>query len=79
MTYITTGRRRISAADRIAALAVDFWRRWRRGRDRAKLRRQLADYDDHLLRDVGLLRNGELDPMVRDRNPLVSERWASLR
>jgi hypothetical protein len=72
MTDITTGRRRTSPSDRIAALVVDFWRRWRRGRDRAKLGRQLADYDDHLLRDVGLLRTGERDPLVRNR-------WPSLR
>lgn len=72
MTYITTGRRRMSPTDRIAALLADFWRRWRRGRDRAKLKRQLADYDDHLLRDVGLLRTGERDPLARDR-------WTSLR
>lgn len=71
MTHIVIGRRKASpTADRVAALLVDIVRRWRRGRIRAKLRRQLADLDDHLLRDVGLTRAGERDSPAEEKWPL---------
>jgi uncharacterized protein YjiS (DUF1127 family) len=46
-------------AERVEVTLVALWRRWRRGRARARVRRQLADHDDHLLRDMGLTRTGE--------------------
>jgi uncharacterized protein YjiS (DUF1127 family) len=57
------GSRRLSFFERTRIATRDAWLRWRAARLRAQVARQLRDYDEHLLRDIGLTR-GDYDKIV---------------
>jgi uncharacterized protein YjiS (DUF1127 family) len=63
------GNRPLPFADRAWMALVELWRWYREARRRAKFRSQLAECDDHLLRDMGLTRDSGYDPFSVDRSP----------
>ena len=51
--------------ERAFAAAAALLRRWQAGRLQARVMREIGDYDDHLLRDMGLTRGdfGRIVPL----------------
>lgn len=61
MTHLSMGRNRpLPLAERTLIAAAGLWRKWRNARIRAKVARELRDYDQRLLHDMGLVR-GDYD------------------
>jgi hypothetical protein len=55
---------------RLFLWAHDWRRQFRRMRTEAELNRKLVDYDQHMLRDMGLMRTGDrIERFQADRNP----------
>jgi uncharacterized protein YjiS (DUF1127 family) len=67
MTHLSiSGNRPLPFVERALLATAELWRRWRSARIRARVRRELRYYDEHLLRDMGLTR-GDDDTILPSR------------
>ena len=71
MIHLTPNLRQAAPAlQRLEAWAAEWRSAFRRAAADADLARRLESHDEHLLRDMGLVRTeGRLEPIEPDRNP----------
>lgn len=71
MVHLTSNlRRKAAVLQRLEAWAAEWRSAFHRAAADADLARRLDSHDEHLLRDMGLVRTeGRLEPIDPDRNP----------